>query len=361
MGRRNIALTMKLLVGLVSSVAAQAGWYFADPNVSCNQKCTEVGVAFQSERTDLVCTQANFEVAVDNLMNSAGFPGCTSYNDQTTQGQPPMRTNSGECIYRSGGSQNGDQSGTDSQRICCCSTSPLVDCPLKEISSCSQCALAQFLPSYDAVCQNNACQDAQTLNQDTLECECDDPLASVNATTGLCWYPAKNFTINCDDPGEIIDETFPPDQGEKIKEHGCHCTKLSVLSIVENYVGGAGKVDNIDNQCKDWFEARRCTQLNSCRGFNLADYDYTLVIEGQSHVAYCEQLFELGYTPEEEQCLYDICIIDSTYAINILYSLEDIYVDWDSIIVTEDMCPHCEYPQPCIGTRECTGTPPLYQ
>ena len=72
------------------------------------------------------------------------------------------------------------------------------------------------------------------------------------------------------------------------------------------------------------------------------DYDYTLVIEGASHVAYCEQIFDLGYTVEEEQCLYDICVIDSTYAMDILYSLEDIYVDWSSIVVTEDMCPHCE-------------------
>jgi hypothetical protein len=185
-------------------------------------------------------------------------------------------------------------------------------------------------------------------------------LATYNETTLDCHYPAKNFTINCDDPEQIIDETFPPDKGDKIKEHGCHCTKLSVLSIVENYVGGAGKVDNIDNQCKDWFEARRCTQLNSCKGFNLKDYDYTLVIEGQSHVAYCEQIFDLGYTVEEEQCLYDICVIDSTYAMDVLYSLEDIYVDWTSIIVTEDMCPHCEE-LPCRTRRDCQGTPPLWK
>ena len=184
------------------------------------------------------------------------------------------------------------------------------------------------------------CQTGQTFING--ECTCDDPLSTYNETTLDCHYPAKNYTINCDDPGDLIDETFPPDKGEKIKEHGCHCTKLSVLSIVENYVGGAGKVDTIDNQCKDWFEARRCTQLNSCRGFNLKDYDYTLVIEGASHVAYCEQIFDLGYTVEEEQCLYDICVIDSTYAMDILYSLEDIYVDWSSIVVTEDMCPHCE-------------------
>ena len=205
---------------------------------------------------------------------------------------------------------------------------------------------------------NAACETGQTyLNG---ECVCDDPLATFNETTRLCHYPAKNFTINCDDPGEIIDEIFPPDQGEKIKEHGCHCTKLSVLSIVENYVGGAGKVDVIDNQCKDWFEARRCTQLNSCKGFNLKDYDYTLVIEGLAHVAYCEQLFDLGYTPEETQCLYDICVIDSTYSLDILYSLEDIYVDWTSIVVTEDMCPHCDK-EPCKGQLKCTGTPPLYK
>ena len=185
-------------------------------------------------------------------------------------------------------------------------------------------------------------------------------MATYNQTDTLCHYPAKNFTINCDDPSELIDEIFDDETADKIKEHGCHCTKLSILSIVNNYVGGAGKVDIIDNQCRDWFEARRCTQQNSCKGFNLKDYDYTLVIEGMSHVAYCEQLFDLGYSAEEVQCLYDVCVIDSTYSLDILYSLEDIYVDWTSIVVTENMCPHCEK-EPCSSNEQCSGTPPLYK
>jgi len=188
---------------------------------------------------------------------------------------------------------------------------------------------------------------------------CRDPLQSVNMTTGFCDFGAKNLTINCDDPGTIIDQVFDEETGDKIKEHGCHCPMLGPLSIVRNYVGGAGKLDEIDARCKNWFEARKCTGRASCLGLNLADYDYTLVIEGRSHVIYCEQLFDLNYADNVKQCLYDLCVIDANSAIDILYSLEDITVDWTSIVVTENECPHCDNP-PCRGGGECGGSPPFY-
>merc|ERR1712096_415075 len=132
--------------------------------------------------------------------------------------------------------------------------------------------------------------------------------------------------------------------GGKIKEHGCHCVKLGPLSIVQNYVGGAAKIDEIDAVCKKWFDARRCIQLEggSCFGFDLKTLDYTLVLEGMSHVVSCDGIKAMDETEDTIKCLYDLCLIDTNYALMILYMLEDITIDWTRLIVTEDDCPSCQ-------------------
>ena len=63
----------------------------------------------------------------------------------------------------------------NAKRMCCCSASAsgsLLDCPLQEISSCSQCSLAAIFPAtWGAVCQNSVCQTGQTFING--ECVCD--------------------------------------------------------------------------------------------------------------------------------------------------------------------------------------------
>ena len=132
--------------------------------------------------------------------------------------------------------------------------------------------------------------------------------------------------------------------------------------MVQNYVGGAGKVDEIDAICKRWFDARRCIQLTggSCFGFDLSQYDYTLIIEGLSHVLSCEGILQLGLDADTEKCLYDLCLIDVTYSEMILYGLEDVMVDWTSIVVTEADCPSCKdwTGRNCIPPTMCVSDAP---
>ena len=148
------------------SRAQTPGWYHTAEQQSCTEKCAEIGIAFQTERTDLVCTQTNFEVVLNNLRNGGTFSGCNSFRDETTHGAPPMRQQNGECLFRSTGAQFGNNKD-DVERICCCSetgTASLADCPLQEISSCSQCGIVQFIPTsgYADVCHNTACNTGQT-------------------------------------------------------------------------------------------------------------------------------------------------------------------------------------------------------
>ena len=193
------------------------------------------------------------------------------------------------------------------------------------------------------------------------ECVCEDEYAEIDPITGICDVHT-NTTCPCDEPDCIIDVIIPPDDGEKIKEHGCHCVKLGPLSIVQNYVGGAGKVDEIDAICKRWFDARRCIQLEggSCFGYDLSTMDYTLVIEGMSHVVSCEQIPNLPNDAATNKCLYDLCLIDTNYALMILYMMEDITEDWTQLVVTEDDCPSCKdwTGSYCMPPTRCEGDAP---
>lgn len=171
---------MKLVISsfLFYLVKSQTpGWYHSDLDQSCNEKCADVGIAFQSERTSLICTATNFGVVVNNLRNSGTFGGCGSgYEDDVVQGGAPWKDETtGKCVFRSQGQQNGDQKDANAKRMCCCSASAagsLLDCPLQEISSCSQCSLAALFPAtWGAVCQNSVCQTGQTFVNG--ECVCD--------------------------------------------------------------------------------------------------------------------------------------------------------------------------------------------
>ena len=60
-----------------------------------------------------------------------------------------------------------------------------------------------------------------------------------------------------------------------------------------------------------------------------------------SHVVSCEAIKGLEDEDEETKaCLYDLCMVDTNYALMLLYMMEDIMEDFRSIVVTEDMCPH---------------------
>ena len=110
-------------------------------------------------------------------------------------------------------------------------------------------------------------------------------------------------TCPCEDPECIIDIIIPPGPGDQIKEHGCHCSKITQLSVVKNYLGGVAKIDEIDAVCKQWLDTRKCIQLEggSCYAFDLTELDYTLVIEGMSHVVSCEAIQNLE-DEDEAQC-----------------------------------------------------------
>jgi len=84
----------------------------------------------------------------------------------------------------------------------------------------------------------------------------------------------------------------------QVFSHGCWCAKLSDPSSVN--LGGNAPVDELDQICKDWARARRCSRTNgaSCE---FASYDSSYELERENGNALC---------PDSDACMAETCQID---------------------------------------------------
>jgi len=80
--------------------------------------------------------------------------------------------------------------------------------------------------------------------------------------------------------------------------HGCWCAKLGPEMTVG--LGGNRPVDELDQLCKDWARARRCTRTSGANCENQVDSTYQ-VEYGASDVQLC---------PDNDACLSETCQID---------------------------------------------------
>jgi hypothetical protein len=87
----------------------------------------------------------------------------------------------------------------------------------------------------------------------------------------------------------------------QVFSHGCWCAKLSDPSSVN--LGGNAPVDDLDQICKDWARARRCSRQQgaSCE---FATYDSSYEVERENGNTLC---------PGSDVCMSETCQIDVFY------------------------------------------------
>merc|ERR1711879_597159 len=87
----------------------------------------------------------------------------------------------------------------------------------------------------------------------------------------------------------------------QVFSHGCWCAKLSDPSSVN--LGGNAPVDELDQICKDWARARRCSRQNgaSCE---FAGLESSYEVERDNGATLC---------PDADSCMSETCQIDVLY------------------------------------------------
>lgn len=227
--------------------------------------------------------------------------------------------------------------------------------------------LDSFQPEWAAAltCNTPHWDDVPDTNPAAIVCEmmCDlypDPTTTTASTTSTdetttedpC--PQDNMTgthsatISATDGltdilNEIICDTT------EIINHGCHCIKLGQFGFIVDYAGGSSTIDIVDSNCKKWRDAKRCITLpgGSCYGIALTNEDYVIDID------YDNMLFDC--TSIADQCLRDLCLIDSEWAASIAAIESVASGNFSAIAGSIDECPKCT---DCVPALSCAGQAP---
>ena len=132
-------------------------------------------------------------------------------------------------------------------------------------------------------------------------------VSAQSMTSAIISYKLQNAIL---DLSAIVldDSSFT----EELFQHGCWCAKISSDNPVG--LGGNQPVDQLDQICKEWAKARRCTRQegSSCETQDSATSSYELEYDlngGDSRDYLC---------PEGDGCLGETCQIDIYYLKEIL-------------------------------------------
>ena len=114
----------------------------------------------------------------------------------------------------------------------------------------------------------------------------------------------------------------------KLFNHGCWCSKLNPENSDNLTLGGPTAIDDLDKICKNWFQARRCIELDggSCREYKSAiGYGNNYSIRANDGCTSSNTGNALS-----ENCIDDICQIDYYYATEIkrfVSAVDSVYFD----------------------------------
>lgn len=148
-------------------------------------------------------------------------------------------------------------------------------------------------------------------------------------------------------------EEITPEEVEELKLHGCHCAKLGSLTGFIQMLGGLGKVDEIDDACKYWYNGRKCLTLpgGACYGQDISNAEYKIAINHFLGTIDCL------LTPEG--CLREVCKVDGHWTMEILKHMRWIRVhgggNFTAHISNPDECPYCDT---CMHPSTCAGDAP---
>jgi len=135
----------------------------------------------------------------------------------------------------------------------------------------------------------------------------------------------------------------------ELELHGCHCWKLSGLSNFVSELGGLKKIDEIDDACSSWHEARKCISLpgGQCFSEDLEISAYELNVT--------EGIVDLNCNLNaSNDCLEAVCLIDILWAEQIINRIGSAG-SFTAVAGDSDMCPFCET---CVPGSGCSGLAP---
>jgi len=214
----------------------------------------------------------------------------------------------------------------------------------------------------DSACLPSVCEDICYTYEDTgiSECICQGNTQTIREDGETCKEtgddevdipapdddgPIPEIMHHC--PDEITEEEV-----EQLLLHGCHCVKLGALTSFIELLGGLGKVEHINENCKNWHDARRCITLpgGACEGEILDGKTYKLAINHATARFSCHL--------NENSCLNAICEIDILWTGLLIKDIQEIRFgsgDFEAFVSNSTYCPSCDL---CVPAQSCEGTAP---
>jgi len=221
-----------------------------------------------------------------------------------------------------------------------------------------------YVPEDDDACTTRQagefpCESAPVGFCSDGKCGCFDPDFAPHPN-GSCIYHVQTYEIPCGEGGaveKIIEETLDKNDTEKVQVHGCHCVRMGeTTQLLVQYIGGPHTLDELDNLCKKYFDARKCIFLpgGDCYGAP----QITLESEYQLVVNYTDGTFSCDLVMDP--CLKAVCLIDVEYAALILALFEAIDTgDFTALVGSEELCPNCRKGTGCVPPTHCIGEAPF--
>jgi len=95
---------------------------------------------------------------------------------------------------------------------------------------------------------------------------------------------------------------------QDILSHGCWCAKLARANSGNSELGGPKTTDVLDNICRSWIKARKCSEMvGACKNF----LDFGALYD----IQYTSGLVDAVCLNTENECLMESCEIDVSFVI----------------------------------------------
>ena len=145
-----------------------------------------------------------------------------------------------------------------------------------------------------------------------------------------------------------------------ILDHGCHCARFDSLND-KDYLGGNQPVDQLDEICKNWYQARKCLNnfdQGTCQNLDNDGFNY----EMQLSVDVNNKPTDVVCSTQNSQnnrdyndCEYDSCLVDAFYVKQVAQFINE---NPGFTVQTVNDANDCPKETLLVSDRYCAGTAP---
>ena len=154
-----------------------------------------------------------------------------------------------------------------------------------------------------------------------------------------------------------------------IMDHGCHCARFDPQSS-KRMLGGGHAVDQLDDLCKSWYQARMCLNRydrGSCKNLDNQDYGYQVTVgvdinDSSPDTVQCNE-FHSTTLRQYNECELDSCKVD-IYYVQLIKNTVELDNDFSPFVVDDyTTCPRGGSAPAADGVstryKYCDGEAPL--